>query len=74
MIGNSSRAYYEPDAVVRLRNHRTTIQMRWFRKFVELFRAQDGLRDFQASALKAHQSSEAIRKPILFGVEEDDFK
>jgi hypothetical protein len=48
--------------------------MRWFRKFVELFRAQDGLRDFQASALKAHQSSEAIRKPILFGVEEDDFK
>jgi hypothetical protein len=48
--------------------------MRWFRKVVELFRAQDGLRDFQASALKARQSSEAIRKPILFGVEEDDFK
>ena len=53
---------------------RTAIQMRWFRKFVELFRAQDGLRDFQASALKARQSSEVIRKPILFGVEEDDFK
>jgi hypothetical protein len=28
-------------------------------------------RDFQGFALKIHKSSEAIRKPILFCVEED---
>jgi hypothetical protein len=48
--------------------------MRWFRKLFELFRVQDGPRDFQVFALQAHQSSEAIRKPILFSVEEDAFK
>jgi hypothetical protein len=48
--------------------------MRWFPKFFELFRAQDGPGDFQAFALKVHQSSEVIRKPLLFGVEEDAFK
>jgi hypothetical protein len=41
--------------------------MRWFRKFFELSRAQDGPGDFQAFALKAHQSSEAIRK-LIFSV------
>ena len=62
-------------AGVRLRNHSNVDQyLDGFESFFELFRVQDGPRDFQVFALQVHQSSEAIRKPILFSVEEDTFK
>jgi hypothetical protein len=48
--------------------------MRFFRKFSELFRVQDGPRGFQRKALKTYQSAEAIRKPIISSAEEDYFK
>jgi hypothetical protein len=35
---------------------------------------RDGRRDFQGFALETYQSSEAIRKPVVFSAEEDYIK
>jgi hypothetical protein len=43
-------------------------------KVFRAFSCTGPTRDFQGFALKVHQSYEAIRKPIFFGVEEDAFK
>jgi hypothetical protein len=71
---SSARAYYEPDAGVRLRNPPSDDQDKMVRKVFRAVWVQDGPGDFQVRALKAHQSCEAICKPTLLGVEEDGFK